>query len=203
MSMDERMTICNMSIEGGRARRLRQSGPDRPSTTCAAGSSRRRATTSTRASAWWLSMASDPGAAYDDEVRIDAAAIRPTRDVGHQSGAVGVRRRDAAAARDVAAGERAAIAEALDVHGLRRGRSRSRARRSTSRSSARAPTPGCRICARPRGSSAAITSRRTCRRSSCRDRRRCAPRPSARGSTASSPTRASNGAARAARCAWR
>ena len=28
MSMDERMTICNMSIEGGRARRLRQSGRD-------------------------------------------------------------------------------------------------------------------------------------------------------------------------------
>ena len=80
---------------------------------------------------------------------------------------------------------------------------RSRARRSTWRSSARAPTPGCRICAKPPASSAAITWRRTSRRSSCRDRRRCAPRPSARGSTASSPRRASNGAAPAARCAWR
>jgi 3-isopropylmalate/(R)-2-methylmalate dehydratase large subunit len=31
-----------------------------------------------RATRWWASMASDPGAPYDDRVDLDAAAIRPT-----------------------------------------------------------------------------------------------------------------------------
>jgi 3-isopropylmalate/(R)-2-methylmalate dehydratase large subunit len=31
-----------------------------------------------RASRWWLSLASDPGCAYDDEVILDATEIRPT-----------------------------------------------------------------------------------------------------------------------------
>jgi 3-isopropylmalate/(R)-2-methylmalate dehydratase large subunit len=31
-----------------------------------------------RATRWWASMASDPGASYDDEIQLDAAAIRPT-----------------------------------------------------------------------------------------------------------------------------
>ena len=48
MSMDERMTICNMSIEGGA--RVGYVNPDRSrSTTSAAAASRRKATRSTRA----------------------------------------------------------------------------------------------------------------------------------------------------------
>jgi 3-isopropylmalate/(R)-2-methylmalate dehydratase large subunit len=76
MSMDERMTICNMSIEGGA--RVGYVNPD--DVTFAYLEGRRFAPSGEAfdtARAWWRSMASDPGAAYDDEVRLDAAAIRP------------------------------------------------------------------------------------------------------------------------------
>ncbi len=77
MSMDERMTICNMSIEGGA--RVGYCNPD--DTTVAYLSGRRFAPSGAeldRARAWWLSLASDEGAVWDDVVRIDAAAIAPT-----------------------------------------------------------------------------------------------------------------------------
>ncbi len=77
MSMDERMTICNMSIEGGA--RVGYVNPDETTFDYLRG--RRFAPQGDafeRACGWWRSMASDPDAAYDDEVEIDAAAIRPT-----------------------------------------------------------------------------------------------------------------------------
>jgi 3-isopropylmalate/(R)-2-methylmalate dehydratase large subunit len=77
MSMEERMTLCNMSIEGGA--RAGYVNPDRVTFDYLRG---RRFSPEGKAfddaCAWWRSMASDPGAAYDDEVRIDAASIRPT-----------------------------------------------------------------------------------------------------------------------------
>ena len=77
MSMDERMTICNMSIEGGA--RAGYVNPDE--TTIAYLRGRRFAPEGDQfelAAAWWRSLASDPGAAFDDEVSIDGSAIRPT-----------------------------------------------------------------------------------------------------------------------------
>ena len=77
MSMDERMTICNMSIEGGA--RVGYCNPDE--TTVAYLTGRRFAPAGAeraRARAWWLSLASDEGAAWDDVVRIDAGGIAPT-----------------------------------------------------------------------------------------------------------------------------
>jgi 3-isopropylmalate/(R)-2-methylmalate dehydratase large subunit len=77
MSMDERMTVCNMSIEGGA--RLGYVNPD--DTTVEYLRGRRFAPAGDafdRAAAWWRSLASDPGAVYDDVVRFDAAAIAPT-----------------------------------------------------------------------------------------------------------------------------
>jgi 3-isopropylmalate/(R)-2-methylmalate dehydratase large subunit len=77
MSMDERMTICNMSIEG--AARAGYVNPDE--TTIAYLRGRPFAPQGDafeRASRWWLSLASDRGCAYDDEVTLDAAQIRPT-----------------------------------------------------------------------------------------------------------------------------
>jgi 3-isopropylmalate/(R)-2-methylmalate dehydratase large subunit len=77
MSMDERMTICNMSIEGGA--RAGYVNPDRVTFDYLRG--RRFAPQGDafeRACAWWTSMASDPDATYDDEVVLDGAAIRPT-----------------------------------------------------------------------------------------------------------------------------
>jgi 3-isopropylmalate/(R)-2-methylmalate dehydratase large subunit len=77
MTLDERMTICNMSIEGGA--RIGYVNPDdstfeflRGRTFAPAGDAFDRAV------AWWRAMASDANAIYDDRVAFDAAAIEPT-----------------------------------------------------------------------------------------------------------------------------
>jgi 3-isopropylmalate/(R)-2-methylmalate dehydratase large subunit len=77
MSIDERMTICNMSIEGGA--RVGYVNPDE--TTFAFLRGRRFAPAGAafeRAVAWWRQMASDRDAGYDDRVAFDATAIEPT-----------------------------------------------------------------------------------------------------------------------------
>jgi 3-isopropylmalate/(R)-2-methylmalate dehydratase large subunit len=77
MSMDERMTICNMSIEGGA--RAGYVNPD--DTTFAYLKGRQFAPSGSawdKAVTWWRSMASDTNANYDDVVTLDAAAIEPT-----------------------------------------------------------------------------------------------------------------------------
>ncbi len=77
MSMDERMTMCNMSIEGGA--RVGYVGPD--DTTFAWLKGRPDAPAGDdweRAVAWWRTLASDADAAFDAETRIDAADIAPT-----------------------------------------------------------------------------------------------------------------------------
>jgi 3-isopropylmalate/(R)-2-methylmalate dehydratase large subunit len=77
MTMEERMTVCNMSIEGGA--RCGYVNPD--ATTFAYLEGRPYAPTG---AAWeaaveaWRATASDPGCAYDDRVVIDAADIPPT-----------------------------------------------------------------------------------------------------------------------------
>jgi 3-isopropylmalate/(R)-2-methylmalate dehydratase large subunit len=77
MSMDERMTICNMSIEGGA--RVGYVNPDQTTFDYLRGRSfAPQGDDFERATAWWSSIASDPGAAYDDEIELDAAAICPT-----------------------------------------------------------------------------------------------------------------------------
>src|SRR5215203_5251470 len=76
MSMDERMTICNMSIEGGA--RVGYVNPDE--TTFAYLKGRPFAPSGDafeRATVWWRSIASDPGAMYDDEVEIKAETLVP------------------------------------------------------------------------------------------------------------------------------
>jgi len=76
MSMDERMTICNMSIEGGA--RVGYVNPDE--TTFAYMKGRPFAPSGDafeRAKAWWRSIASDPDAVYDDDVEIKAETLVP------------------------------------------------------------------------------------------------------------------------------
>jgi len=76
-TMEERMTVCNMSIEGGA--RAGYVNPDE--TTFAYLKGRPYSPTG---AAWdaavtqWKSVASDPGCHYDDVVTIDAADIAPT-----------------------------------------------------------------------------------------------------------------------------
>jgi 3-isopropylmalate/(R)-2-methylmalate dehydratase large subunit len=77
LSMEERMTLCNMAIEGGA--RCGYVNPDQVTIDYLAG--RPGAPSGEawdRAVAWWRSLASDPDASFDDEVRFDAAAIAPT-----------------------------------------------------------------------------------------------------------------------------
>jgi 3-isopropylmalate/(R)-2-methylmalate dehydratase large subunit len=117
MSMDERMTMCNMSIEGGA--RVGYVNPDQ--TTFDFLRDRPYAPQGAdfdKAVAWWTSMASDPGAPYDDVVTIDAADIAPTVTWGINPGqSVGVS--DCLPRpEDVPAAERAGIAEALDFMGF-------------------------------------------------------------------------------------
>ena len=76
MSMEERLTICNMTSEAGA--RSGYVNPDR--VTCAYLAGRPFAPLGEaleRGSAWWTSLASDPGAVFDDVVHVDAAAIEP------------------------------------------------------------------------------------------------------------------------------
>ena len=76
MSMDERMTICNMSIEGGA--RIGYVNPDETTFKYMEGRPfAPSGKTLTRARKWWASMASDADAVHDDEVVIDGTAIEP------------------------------------------------------------------------------------------------------------------------------
>ncbi|MEB3156789.1 MAG: 3-isopropylmalate dehydratase large subunit [Cyanobacteriota bacterium] len=77
LSMEERMTLCNMAIEGGA--RVGYCNPDE--TTFAYLRGRPEAPDGDaweRAVAWWRSLASGPEARFDDEVVFDAASIPPT-----------------------------------------------------------------------------------------------------------------------------
>lgn len=77
MSMEERMTVCNMAIEGGA--RCGYVNPD--AVTFAYLKDRDFAPKGAdwdKAVAWWQSICSDPDAAYDDVVKFDAADISPT-----------------------------------------------------------------------------------------------------------------------------
>ena len=88
MSMDERMTICNMSIEG--AARVGYVNPDR--TTIEYLRDRPfapRGDAFDEAVRWWSSIASDPDARYDDDVEHRRHGARAHGHVGHQPWAVG------------------------------------------------------------------------------------------------------------------
>ena len=77
MSIDERMTVCNMSVEGGA--RAGYVNPDEKTFAYLKGRTYApQGDAWDRAVAWWTSLASDANATYDDHVVIDAATIEPT-----------------------------------------------------------------------------------------------------------------------------
>jgi len=121
MSMDERMTICNMSIEGGA--RIGYVNPDQTTIDYLRG--RRFAPAGDafdRAAAWWRTLASDAGAPYDDQVTIDAGRLAPMVTWGIDPGqSVPV---DAAVPRPdgLAPADRARLAEAAAFMDLTPGR---------------------------------------------------------------------------------
>ena len=117
MSMEGRMTVCNMSIEGGarvgyvnpdqttfeylRGRRYAPAGPDFE-----------------RAAAWWADQASDPGADYDDVVYFDGSAIEPMVTWGTNPGQVVGVDQAVPDPRSVHPAEATAVTSALEFMGL-------------------------------------------------------------------------------------
>ena len=121
LSMEGRMTICNMSIEAGA--RAGMIAPDE--TTFAYLEGKPMAPTGAdweAARTWWSSLKSDAGARYDQEIAIDAAAIAPTVTWGtspEDTAAITGYVPDPAIERDPA--RKAKITRALDYMGLEGG----------------------------------------------------------------------------------
>ena len=121
LSMEGRMTVCNMSIEGGARAGL--IAPDE--ITFAYLKGRTKAPQSAdwdKAIAYWKTLPSDPGAKYNKEVKLQASAIAPTitwgtspEDVVQITGMVP----DPASARDD--NKRQAMLRSLDYMGLKPG----------------------------------------------------------------------------------
>jgi len=93
MSMEERMTVCNMAIEGGA--RCGYVNPDETTIDYLRGRPMApQGEEFERAAAWWRSLASDPDAEFDDRVTFDAEEIDPTVTWGINPGqSVGVNER--------------------------------------------------------------------------------------------------------------
>jgi 3-isopropylmalate/(R)-2-methylmalate dehydratase large subunit len=119
MTMDERMTICNMSIEGGA--RVGYVNPDQTTFDYLRG--RPFAPSGDafdRARTWWASIASDADARYDDDVVIEAGELTPVVTWGVNPGqSIAVNGR-IPSPRDAGA-EAQAVADALGYMGLESG----------------------------------------------------------------------------------
>jgi 3-isopropylmalate/(R)-2-methylmalate dehydratase large subunit len=135
---------------------------------------------------WWQSMASDRNAAYDDVVRLDGGAIRPTVTWGINPGQSVYIDERLPRPSEADPSARASLNEALEFMGFEAG----------------AAIKGTRIDV------AFVGSCTNARLSDLREAARVVaghhvPPPNARGSTECSPKPALTGAAPAARCAWR
>ncbi len=121
LSMEGRMTVCNMSIEAGA--RAGMIAPDEVTFEYVQG--RRHAPKSTdwdRAVDAWRGLATDVGARFDAEVDLDAAAIRPHVSWGTNPAQVVPIDGEVPSPDDLAtAAEREAAARALAYMGLRAG----------------------------------------------------------------------------------
>ncbi|GAB4401256.1 MAG: 3-isopropylmalate dehydratase large subunit [Anaerolineales bacterium] len=121
LSMEERMTICNMSIEGGA--RAGMIAPDDTTFEYLAGREFAPAGAAwDEALARWKSLASDEGAAHDKVISLDAAALEPMITYGTNPGmGIGLSGRipDPAALGDPA--QKSALEKSLAYMGLRPG----------------------------------------------------------------------------------
>ncbi|MGC4086569.1 MAG: 3-isopropylmalate dehydratase large subunit [Polyangiaceae bacterium] len=114
LSMEERMTLCNMSIEGGA--RVGYVNPDQITFDYLKGREfAPKGAAWDRAVAYWQSLASDADASYDDVVRIDAKDIGPTVTWGINPGqAISVKESVPKAEDGKTEAEQASIREALE-----------------------------------------------------------------------------------------
>ncbi|QDT37362.1 3-isopropylmalate dehydratase large subunit [Stratiformator vulcanicus] len=120
MTMEERMTVCNMSIEGGA--RCGYVNPDEKTVEYIRG--RKFAPQGDDfevAASWWTSLASPPDAEFDDVVTFDAADIEPTVTWGiTPAQSVGVKE-SVPALDDVPDDDRTVVAEAIEFMGFEQG----------------------------------------------------------------------------------
>ena len=120
MTMEERMTVCNMSIEG--AARVGYVNPDETTFKYLEGRPFvPQGADFAKARQWWASLASDPSAPYEDVVTMDAGAIEPTVTWGINPGqSVGVSEKLPSPG-DAGAEDKASVAEALEFMSFRGG----------------------------------------------------------------------------------
>ncbi|MFQ5893800.1 MAG: 3-isopropylmalate dehydratase large subunit [Nitrospinota bacterium] len=118
MSIEERLTVCNMSVEAGA--RAGYVNPDATTFEYLKGRPfAPQGAAFDRAVAWWKSMVTDPGATFDDVVRLDGGSIQPVVTWGinpGQSVGVGEGIPDPA---DAPEADRSAWAEALAFMSLK------------------------------------------------------------------------------------
>jgi len=121
LSMEERMTICNMSIEAGAKAGL--ISPDEKTVEFLRG--RRHAPKEDKfeeAAEYWLSLASDPGAKYDVVLEIDADEIEPIVTWGtNPSMGTGITKTVPTAADYESETDKHALRKALEYMGLEEG----------------------------------------------------------------------------------
>jgi 3-isopropylmalate/(R)-2-methylmalate dehydratase large subunit len=125
LDMEQRMTVCNMSIEGGA--RAGMVAPDDVTFEYLAG---RDAVRSPRGAAWdravaqWRQLPTDAGAVYDKTVTLDASALEPMITYGTNPGmGMGVTQYVPDPGQVHDANEKAALDKALQYMGLRPGQS--------------------------------------------------------------------------------
>jgi len=121
LDMEERMTVCNMSIEGGA--RAGMVAPDDVTFQYLAGRD-----FAPSGAAWdralerWRALPSDPGSVFDRSVRLDASALEPMVTYGTNPGmGMPVTGRIPDPARAADAAQRSALEKALGYMGLRPG----------------------------------------------------------------------------------
>ena len=164
LSMEGRMTVCNMSVEGGakagfiapdeKAYAFLKDRPKAP-----------KGKAWDSAMRYWETLRSDDGAHFDREIRLDAGEAAAARHLGHQprAGDLGHRPRADARSRSPTRTSAARPRPRSNTWASRAAR-RSPTSRSTACSSAPAPTAASRICARPPRSPKARPSTPTCQR---------------------------------------
>jgi 3-isopropylmalate/(R)-2-methylmalate dehydratase large subunit len=121
LTMEERMTLCNMAIEGGA--RVGYVNPDQKTFDYLKGREHSpKGAAWDEALAYWKAIASDPDATYDDVVRFDAAEIAPTVTWGINPGqAISIKEHVPRASEGKTEAEQASINEALEYMQLEAG----------------------------------------------------------------------------------
>ena len=148
LSMEGRMTVCNMAIEGGARAGL--IAPDEKTFDYVKGRPHAPKGAQWEAAlAWWKTLYSDEGAHWDKVVTLKGEDIAPVGHLGHLARGRAADHRQRARRRTISTAARSMRrSAALDYMGLKPG-TRLPTSRSTRSSSAPAPTAGSRTCAPP------------------------------------------------------